>query len=205
MSESNDDALPPLESWGSIGEQRWRELAEAAGASELQLRFTVLRFSGASASKAARLAGYAGDEKAIRRAGYSAVRSSAVQALLELAEVAAPEDMRITDKEIDAKIAKLIRSADPNVVLKATEIHAKRQAVRREIEAAGDPNDADPHGLIAIDWVFGLFRFEFDLLRQHPAMEWDDCFRAIMSETDKTPHLGRGNGAAKPDGADATL
>ena len=51
---------------------------------------------------------------------------------------------------------------------------------------------------MAIDWVFGLFRFEFDLLRQQPAMEWDDCFRAIMRETDKNPARSPGNGVARP-------
>jgi hypothetical protein len=59
--------------WKPLTEQKWRELAEATGASELQLRFSAARFGGASATKAAKLAGYAGDDSALRRAGYSAV------------------------------------------------------------------------------------------------------------------------------------
>src|SRR5262249_53719783 len=76
--------------WGALGEARWRELGETTGASHLQLRFAVARFSGASATRAAKLAGYSGDSDALRRAGYSAVRSTAVQNLLELAAINAP-------------------------------------------------------------------------------------------------------------------
>ena len=65
--------------FGVLGETVWRELQEATGASDLQLRFAVLRFGGATATKAAKLAGYSGDSEAIRRAGYSALRSTAVQ------------------------------------------------------------------------------------------------------------------------------
>jgi hypothetical protein len=126
--------------WGTLGEERWRELGQATGSSELQLRFAVLRFGGMSAGAAAKLSGYAGTDKSWRRVGYDAVRSTAVQNLLELAAVNAPEDARISDKEIDARIAKLVRSPDPNVSLKAVEAHAKRQAVRRELEATKGDN-----------------------------------------------------------------
>src|SRR5215472_1694165 len=118
--------------WTPLGEQRWRELAEGTGASELQIRFSAARFGGASATAAARLAGYAGDSVSLRRAGYSAVRSSAVQNLLELASVAAPGEAKISDREIDAKLARLIRSGDPNVILKAAALHAKRETARKE-------------------------------------------------------------------------
>jgi hypothetical protein len=121
--------------WKPLGEQKWRELAEATGASELQLKFSAARFGGATASKAAQLAGYSGDGAAIRRAGYSAVRSTAVQNLLELASIAAPASAKISDKEIDAKISKMIRSADSNVSLKAMEVFAKREAARKEAES----------------------------------------------------------------------
>src|SRR5215471_13149646 len=118
--------------WTPLGEQKWRELAEGTGASELQIKFSAARFGGASASRAATLAGYAGDPAALRRAGYTAVRSTAVQNLLELASIAAPASARISDKEIDAKISKMIRSADSNVSLKAMELHAKREQARKE-------------------------------------------------------------------------
>jgi hypothetical protein len=121
--------------WGVLGESRWRELGEGTGASELQLRFAACRFSGASATRAAKLAGYSGDSAALRRAGYSAVRSTAVQNLLELASIHAPADARISAKEIDAKVAKMIRSADSNVSLKAMEVFAKREAARKEAES----------------------------------------------------------------------
>jgi len=129
MSESN---ASNADIWSPLGEQRWRELAEGTGASELQIRFAAARFGGASATKSASLAGYAGTSESLRRAGYSAVRSTAVQNLLELASIAAPADARISDKEIDAKLSKMIRSADSNVSLKAMELHAKRETARKE-------------------------------------------------------------------------
>jgi hypothetical protein len=122
--------------WKPLGEQKWRELADGTGASELQIRFAAARFGGATASKAASLAGYADDgDGGIRRAGYAAVRSTAVQNLLELASIAAPASARISEKEIDAKISKMIRSADSNVSLKAMEVFAKREAARKEAES----------------------------------------------------------------------
>ena len=120
--------------WHPLGEQRWRQLAEGTGASELQLKFAAARFGGATATAAARMAGYSGDGDSLRRAGYAAVRSTAVQNLLELAAINAPGDARISDREIDAKIAKLIRSADSNVSLKAMELHAKRETSRQSSE-----------------------------------------------------------------------
>jgi len=71
MTDAADD-FP----WNNLpgGEERWKELAEATGASTLQLRFAVLRHGGASASAAARQAGYSGDSESIRRAGYAALR-----------------------------------------------------------------------------------------------------------------------------------
>jgi hypothetical protein len=197
MVEKSTADYPPIE-WVSLGEERWRELGQATGCSELQLRFAVLRFGGMSAGAAAKLSGYAGTNKSWRRVGYDAVRSTAVQNLLELAAVNAPEDARISDKEIDARIAKLVRSPDPNVSLKAVEAHAKRQAQRRELEASRDRDEVDPN--VAIDWVFGLFRFEFDLL-QRESLSWDDTFRATMRQMDATNPDASGrrvNGAAKP-------
>ncbi len=129
--------------WGSLGEARWRELGEAAGASELQLRFAALRFGGATATGAAKGAGYAGTRETIRRAGYDALRSTAVQNLLELAAINAPEDAKISEKEIDAKLAKLVRSPDANVSLKAIEGYSKREAARKEREADEQWNDRD--------------------------------------------------------------
>jgi hypothetical protein len=127
------------EFWQPLGESRWRELAQSAGASELQLRFAVARFSGATATGAARLAGYSGDKDAMRRAGYAAARSTAVSNLIELASINAPGDAKITDKELDAKIAKMVRSPDSNVSIKAIELHAKREAQRKAESEAQKP------------------------------------------------------------------
>jgi hypothetical protein len=188
---------------GGLDEVRWRQLAEAANASELQLRFSVLRYGGASASKAAKIAGYKGDAAAIRTAGYSAVRSTAVQNLLELAAVNSPEDARISDREIDAKIAKLIRSADSNVALKATEIHAKRAAVRLEREAASGstPTLAESArellsdygemgvGLVALSAFASGINFQLPPFREivpHIKRDWPDLWSKLLAGLEKT-------------------
>lgn len=120
-------------------------MGEAAGCSKLQLKFGVARFQGASQTAAARAAGYQGNDDALRRAGYAACRSTGVQNLLELAAVNAPATAAITDTEINAKIAKLVRSSDSNVSLKAMDLHAKRQAAKAaELAAKEDDGDVDP-------------------------------------------------------------
>jgi hypothetical protein len=141
MSENetmNDGAMD----WGVLGEVRWRELQEATGASDLQLKFAVYRFGGATAAKAAKLAGYSDDgpKGATRRAGYTALRSTAVQNLLELASINAPGDAKISKREVVAKISKLCRSSDPLVSLKAIEALAKYETAEK---ASGETPDDD--------------------------------------------------------------
>jgi hypothetical protein len=125
--------------WRPFGESQWKEFAETVQASDLQLKFAVARFNGASAAAAAKIAGYAGDHDAIRRAGYQAVRSAAVVALLDLAAVHAPAENALTDSEVDTRLARLVRSPDPLIMLKATELYDKRKA--RAKEAGETPDD----------------------------------------------------------------
>ena len=118
--------------WGKLGPDKWQELAQACGTSELQTRFAAARHAGASAAVASRLAGYAdsGDGGA-RRAGYAALRSTGVQRLLELAAIESPDEAAISDAEVDAKIARLIRCPDANVSLKAIGARAKHRDRQR--------------------------------------------------------------------------
>jgi hypothetical protein len=153
--------------WRPFGESQWKEFAETVQASDLQLRFSVARFNGASAAAAAKIAGYAGDHDAIRRAGYQAVRSAAVVALLDLAAVNAPTESKLTDAEVDSRLAKLVRSPDPLIMLKATELFDKRK--QRAKEAGETPDDDGltawrierdflllPNGAIAYVFVHGI-------------------------------------------------
>ena len=126
-----------------FGEAKWKEFAETVQASDLQLKFAVARFSGATASAAAKIAGYAGDHDAIRRAGYQAVRSAAVVALLDLAAVHAPAENALTDVEVDTRLARLVRSPDPLIMLKATELYDKRKQRARDAGAADDYDRGD--------------------------------------------------------------
>jgi hypothetical protein len=151
---SNTSTTDTAFDWSPLGEQRWRELGEAAGCTELQLRFGVARFQGASQTAAARMAGYEGNGDAIRRAGYAAYRSTGVQNLLELAAVHAPESTAITEKEISAKIAKLIRSQDSNVALKAMTLHADRQTAAASVVTEEEPTpEEDARGILGS--IFG--------------------------------------------------
>jgi hypothetical protein len=97
-------SIDKTDPWHPFGEAQWREFAETVRASDLQLKFSVARFNGASAAESARIAGYAGDHDAIRRAGYQAVRTAAVVALLDMAAVNAPEESKLTDAEVDARL-----------------------------------------------------------------------------------------------------
>jgi hypothetical protein len=146
--------------WSPLGEQRWRELAEGSSASKLQLKFAAARFGGMNATAAAKAAGYSGDKDSLRRAGYSALRSTAVQALLELAALNAPLDAKITEKEIDAKLARLIRSGDPLTMLKATELHQKREAARAAELATKREED---------DFYLNLDQMDADLICAMPS------------------------------------
>jgi hypothetical protein len=118
--------------WKPFSESEWRDFASTVSASELQLKFAVARFNGATATAAAKVAGYAGSHDELRRAGYSAVRSAAVVALLDLATAAAPAEKGLTDAEVDTRLAKLVRSPDPLIMLKATELYDKRKQRAKE-------------------------------------------------------------------------
>jgi hypothetical protein len=134
MTDTNSDDF-----YKPFGEAKWREFQETVQASDLQLKFAVARFNGATAAAAAKIAGYAGDHDAIRRAGYQAVRSAAVVALLDLAAVHAPAENALTEVEVDTRLARLVRSPDPLIMLKATELYDKRKA--RAKEAGETPDD----------------------------------------------------------------
>ena len=134
-----NDTTNDKDLWRPFGEAQWREFAEATQASDLQLKFAVARFNGATATKAASLAGYGGDKDAIRRAGYTALRSAAVVALLDMAAVHSPGENKLTEAEVDSRLARLVRSGDPLVMLKATELFDKRKV--RAKEAGETPED----------------------------------------------------------------
>lgn len=184
--------------WSPLGSAFWLDAQKTTGASDMQVRFAVCRHRGMTAVGSAKAAGYSGDADSIRQAGSRAAKSTAVMALVQLAQIeqAGGDDGTLSGPEARRILSKLARGSDPSVRIKA--IETLNRIDREERANRSQPDDADPGGRMAIDWVFGLFRFEFDLLRQQPAMEWDDCFRAIMRETDKNPAPSPGNGVARP-------
>jgi hypothetical protein len=121
--------------YGALGESWWAAAGAELKASAELVKFACARHQGASAAAAARLAGIKGTAVSIRQAGYRMLRTTTVSNLLALA---AAEDSGIaggiTATEIDAKLAKMIRSPDHNISIRAIESHARREAVRRDLQ-----------------------------------------------------------------------
>jgi hypothetical protein len=120
--------------YGALGESWWVAAGAELKASAELVKFACARHQGASAAASARLAGITGTAVSIRQAGYRMLRTTTVSNLLALA---AAEDQGvaggITATEIDAKLAKMIRSPDHNISIRAIESHARREAVRRDL------------------------------------------------------------------------
>jgi hypothetical protein len=131
----------PLEiDWGDISEGRWRELAQACEANELELRFCVARHNGASGTAAARIAGVVGKDNAIRQTAFKLMRSEPVIALLAAAaaETGHPTG-GVTEREIESAIARMIRSLDVQANKIGVELFDKRR--ERERNRGTGPED----------------------------------------------------------------
>src|SRR5262249_30876564 len=108
MTNTVDWNLP--DTWGELGKDWWLENGRLAGCTDEQVRFAVLRHSGASATQAARGAGYSfTNAAALRQAAYRAARSTGVMNLLSLATASdGLGEGAISDAEVDSKLAKLV-------------------------------------------------------------------------------------------------
>ena len=80
--DDDDDAFQ----WGDRGKQYWLDLGAQCKATPQQIKFACSRFQGASATAASRLAGVVGSPAKLRQSGHRTVRSTAVLAMLALAE-----------------------------------------------------------------------------------------------------------------------
>src|SRR5262249_14461102 len=135
--------------WGELGEQWWRDTGAQCRATETQIRFACARHAGASATGAARLAGYTDspeDKSAIRQSGYKALRTTAVANMLALAAAegqASPNGRIILDKtERAKKLSELVNSPDPTLSIRA--IEALNKMEDRQIEL-GQSTENDGH------------------------------------------------------------
>jgi hypothetical protein len=136
--------------WGDLGEEWWTTAGKEIGASPEQIKFAAARHQGATATAAARSAGYSGTANTIRQAAYRALRTTAVTNMLALA--AAEGDLGgggITEEEVDAKLARMIRAPDSTTAIRAIEAREKREATRRADRAAAQAADLDPDQLMA--------------------------------------------------------
>jgi hypothetical protein len=130
MSEQQEQFL-----WGDLTERWWRESGASCRATETQIKYACSRHQGANKSKAAALAGYKGTPEALRSQGVRAEGTQAVDALLTLAAAAesgVDGEGPATAVEIDRKLAKLIRSPDGSISLKAIETYQRREEQRRQ-------------------------------------------------------------------------
>jgi hypothetical protein len=119
--------------WGSLGQSWWEETGEECRASPQQIRFACARHQGSTRSRAAALANYSGDADALRSAGSRADDSKAVQDLLTLASAAeaGTTDNPVTIHEAKIKVGKLVRSIDPTIALKASELFVKLEVAEK--------------------------------------------------------------------------
>jgi hypothetical protein len=80
------------------------------------------------------LAGYSGDADGLRSAGSRADGTTAVTDLLALAAATAAgvADDPVTIHEAKAKVGKLVRSPDPTIALKASELFVKLEVAERQ-------------------------------------------------------------------------
>src|SRR4029453_5666593 len=123
-------------SWGKLGENWWVAAGKEVRASPEMVRFACSRHQGASATASARLAGLEGSDVALRQRGYRMVRTTVCCNLLALAAAETGDTSGITAAEIAGKLAKMIRSPDATISIRAIEAHAKREAAQRELRAS---------------------------------------------------------------------
>ncbi len=136
MSEENFD-------WGHLGQAWWEEAAATAGATPLQTRFAAARHRGMSATGAAKVSGYSGDDDSIRQAGSRAAKSTAVMNLLAMAraESGGGDDGTVGSMEAKRILSRLARGSDPNVRIKALDSLTKLEREERAVNASGQEPD----------------------------------------------------------------
>jgi hypothetical protein len=132
--------------WGELGEKWWRETGAQCKASELQIRFACAKHAGATATGAARLAGYTDseeDKSAIRQSGYKAIRTTAVQNMLALADAEGkPTTAKVMDKAARVEHLSAIANKSPDPTLKIRAIEALNKMDERDTEL-GRATDQD--------------------------------------------------------------
>jgi len=109
--------------WSPLGSAFWEEAKKTTGASDLQVRFAACRHRGMTAVGSAKAAGYSGDADSIRQAGSRAAKSTAVMAMVQLAQIeqAGGDDGTLSGPEARRILSKLARGSDPSVRIKAIE------------------------------------------------------------------------------------
>jgi hypothetical protein len=123
--------------WSPLGSAFWEEAKKTTGASDLQVRFAACRHRGMTAVGSAKAAGYSGDADSIRQAGSRAAKSTAVMAMVQLAQIeqAGGDDGTVSPQEARRILSRLARGSDPSVRIRAVELLAKLEREERESRA----------------------------------------------------------------------
>ena len=143
---SNDEDI-----YGALGQTWWEQTGEEVRATPQQIRFAAARYSGATRSKAAALAGYSGDAQALRSAGSRTDDSDTVKSLIAMAAAAeaGTVESQYTVAQAKLKVGNLVKhSRDALIVFKGTEVLARLE--RDEAEANAKPEESLEETLAAL-------------------------------------------------------
>jgi len=171
-----------------IPEGRWRELAQSFGCDEVRMRFVIARHNGATPTASARIAGILGKANAIKQAGFRMARETPVTNLLAAAAAETGHSgAGITETEVDAKLAKMIRSADMRVAGAGIELRDKRAARAREQKSGLDDDGFSEWRFVrdiidvpfAAPFLLGLFCDEFRIALSRVTMFHEIYWRAL--------------------------
>jgi hypothetical protein len=133
--------------WALVGvdEARFRELAQAAGANERELKFAAAIRCGATATGAARAAGCVGTHNNIKQQGWKLKQSEQVIALLSLVAAEAGDTSCVSEGDIDRTIARLVHARNNPIAnkygIEAWDRRQERKAAQAAATAQRDPEE----------------------------------------------------------------
>jgi hypothetical protein len=189
--------------WSPLGSAIWEEAQKTTGASDMQTRFACCRHRGMTAVGSARAAGYAGDADSIRQAGSRAAKSTAVMAMVQLAQIeqAGGDDGTLSGPEARRILSKLARGSDPSVRIKAIETLNRIDREERDRQAAstGTPTLEDMMsgilaagemgvGVVAVMALAEGIDISYPPLKEiapHIKRDWPDIWQKMISRIGK--------------------
>jgi hypothetical protein len=146
MTNINDDDI-----YGALGKEWWDKAGEEVRATAQQIKFSAARYSGATRSKAAALAGYSGDAQGLRSMGSRVDDSDTVKGLIAMAAAAeaGTVESQYTVAQARLKVGALVKnSRDPLIVFKGTEVLSRLE--KEEATANVQPEETAEENYAAL-------------------------------------------------------